>query len=363
MKKAIVFGALFISLFFTSLPTLATIRVNLENPGNGTSVNGVTAISGWAFSDTPGTAVSVWLRLNGKTTTTQIPCCGSRSDVQNAYSAAPLNSSFGLLWNYGDLPSGVHTIGVEVRAEGEKTMTVDSSVTVVRPADAAFLSALSIEDATVTIDDDTIVITGAEATPNVDQAMSVSTTLTLAYSTAAQAFSIILAQDDRGQAQSPYDASPLLTDVAEAIFDTYNELHERAEDVQSAVISTLMAGDRARIIEGLSNVHSAWRNARVPWEQSEAFLFGPVSDDEHDPALDSWPLNTIDLENIIASDRDIASLTFADDVKGFHALEYLLFRDQAGNTDPASIVTSLLNADSRTPSRRQSYVQIGRAHV
>ncbi len=352
MKKAIVFGTLCISLLFTALPALATIRVTLENPTNGRSTSGITIISGWAFIDTPDTPVSVWLRRNGETTDTRIPCCGPRQDVKNAYPAAPLNSGFGLLTNYGTLPSGVHTIGVEVRAEGEEPVIVDSSVTVVRPADTEFLSALSLEEATVTIDDNTIVITGAEATPKADQATPVTTTLTLAYSTAAQAFGIALAQDDRGPSQSPYDASQLLTDVAEAVFDTYDELHTRAEALQSVAFDAAMAGDRA----GLANAQTAWRDARVPWEQSEAFLFGPVDTDGHDPALDSWPLNTIDLENIIASNAEIASLTLEDDTRGFHALEYLLFQDQTGNTDLAAIAASLLNSDG-TRSRRSAYVQ------
>ena len=358
MKKAIVFGTLCISLLFTVLPALATIRVNLENPANGTRASGITALSGWAFSDTPDTPVSVWLRLNGVTTQTEILCCGPRQDVQNAYPAAPPNSGFGLLWNYGVLPSGVHTIGVEVRAAGEEPVMVDSGITVVRPADAEVLGSLSIEDATVTIDEDdgTIVITGAEATPKADQATPVTTTLTLAYSTAAQAFGIALAQDARGPARSPYDASQLLEDVAGAIFDTYDALHTRAADLQSAVLNAVMAGDRASMIARLATVQTAWREARVPWEQSEAFLFGPVDTDEHDPALDSWPLNTTDLENIIASNTDIAGLTLEDDTRGFHALEYLLFQDQAGRTDPTAIVASLLNSDG-TWSRRSAYAQ------
>ena len=117
MKKAIVFGALLISLLFTSIPVFATIQVNLENPANGTSASGVTIISGWAFSDTDA-AVKVSLRVNGTTTETTVLCCGPRQDVKNTHPAAPLNSSFVLLYNYGVLPSGVHTLGVDARGRG-----------------------------------------------------------------------------------------------------------------------------------------------------------------------------------------------------------------------------------------------------
>ena len=117
MKKASVFGALLIAVLFGPLPALATIQVTLENPANGTSASGLTIISGWAFSDS-GAAVTVLLRVNGKTTETTVLCCGPRQDVQEAHPAAPLNSGFGLLWNYGVLPSGVHTVGRRSQRRG-----------------------------------------------------------------------------------------------------------------------------------------------------------------------------------------------------------------------------------------------------
>ena len=356
MKKASVFGALFLAVLFSALPALAAIQVNLENPANGTSASGLTLISGWAFSDS-GAAVTVSLRVNGKTTETTVLCCGPRQDVMDMHPAAPLDSGFGLLWNYGVLPSGVHTIGVEVSAEGEESVIADSSVTVVRPADAEFLESLSIDNATAEIHDDTILITGAEATPQYpENAASVTTDLTLSYHTSRQGFDIDMAQDDLGPMQSPYDASALLADVANTIFATYDALNTQANALLQSILNTFMAGDRAVATELLPNIHTAWRNARVPWEQSEAFLFGPVSDDGHDPALDSWPLNVTDVENIIASDQDISSLDLADDAKGFHALEYLLFQDQAGSTDPAAIVASLFDASGGS-SRRSQYAR------
>lgn len=54
--------------FFLALligaPSFATINVTLENPAQGDTASGVTAISGWAYS-TEGAAVTVKRRLNG----------------------------------------------------------------------------------------------------------------------------------------------------------------------------------------------------------------------------------------------------------------------------------------------------------
>ena len=46
---------------------------------------------------------------------------------------------------------------------------------------------------------------------------------------------------------------------------------------------------------------SAWRAVRVPWEQSEAFLFGVADLAQLDPSLDSWPLDKNGIEEIIAT--------------------------------------------------------------
>ena len=122
------------------------------------------------------------------------------------------------------MPSGVHTVGVEVSAEGEDPVIAESSVTVVRPADAEFLESLSIDNARVDIHDGEIHITEAEATPA--GGTSVTTELTLSYHVSRQGFGIDMAQDDLGPMQSPYDALELLESVGHAIFDTYDALND-----------------------------------------------------------------------------------------------------------------------------------------
>lgn len=78
----------------------------------------------------------------------------------------------------------------------------------------------------------------------------------------------------------------------------------------------------------LNASQNAWRQTRKPWEQSEAFLLGPVEDFNYDPALDSWPVNHIDMDSLLAGTNplmlsDIDALPAS--LKGFHAIEYMLF--------------------------------------
>ena len=351
-----------LSVFFLALligaSSFATINVTLENPAQGDTASGVTAISGWAYS-TEGAAVTVKKRLNGEVLE-EIPCCGPREDVQAVHSDAPLETGFGLLFNYGRLPAGVHTIGVEVSADGEETMVVDHAVTVVVPADSEFLSAVDLSGASASIEGDKIVVSGIEVT---DSGMTATVDIDLNYKTGLQSFQITAAQEPAADLH----IDEILSDVAHAIFATYDALNMAAHDpnasrgagasvdtLSSAVFSLVgtSAESPDAAIALLPAVQHAWRDARIPWEQSEAFLFGPVDTDGHDPFLDTWPLNVTDLEAIIASSDDIAALNLADDVQGFHALEYLLFQDKDGNTDPAAIVAALHNDE-----RRRAYLR------
>ena len=82
---------------------------------------------------------------------------------------------------------------------------------------------------------------------------------------------------------------------------------------------------------------NAWITAREPWEESEAFLFGPVDELGLDPNMDSWPLDQNAIVQILNSQKwgdlewsegdDDAKVESAQNVRGFHTLEFLLFKD------------------------------------
>ena len=88
----------------------------------------------------------------------------------------------------------------------------------------------------------------------------------------------------------------------------------------------------------------AWISAREPWEKSEAFLFGPVADQGLDPNMDSWPLDQAAIVNILNSGdysqmkwsgnytEDSEAISAAQNVRGFHTLEFLLFKDGQART-------------------------------
>lgn len=79
---------------------------------------------------------------------------------------------------------------------------------------------------------------------------------------------------------------------------------------------------------GLQDCRDAWKISRSVWEQTEAYLFGPVATNNIDPRIDTWPINFNDLEVVMSSGNSLDEnyINSLDDaLKGFHPIEYLIF--------------------------------------
>ncbi|RYZ58420.1 MAG: peptidase M75 [Proteobacteria bacterium] len=129
------------------------------------------------------------------------------------------------------------------------------------------------------------------------------------------------------------------------IVPTYSELAEKSAALKAATDTFAGAQTQAN----LDAARAAWIATRIPWERSEAFLFGPVDSNGYDPAMDDWPLDHTKLDaTVAAGSTDVA--TAETDVKGFHAIEFLLWGYNKSKT-LASITTAednylkLLTAD------------------
>ncbi|MDE6009253.1 MAG: peptidase M75 [Muribaculaceae bacterium] len=117
------------------------------------------------------------------------------------------------------------------------------------------------------------------------------------------------------------------------VLPTYNTLRERNASLLQAVKNLASAPSD----ENFRKAANAWLLAREPWEKSEAFLFGPVDALGLDPNMDSWPLDQDAIVNHLKSgnfsdlewgdgDND-EKVEAAQNIRGFHTLEFLLFKD------------------------------------
>ena len=125
--------------------------------------------------------------------------------------------------------------------------------------------------------------------------------------------------------------NPIVNNYADAVvMPTYKALVEKNTALYDAVNALCVAPSD----ELFAAAAEAWLDAREPWETSEAFLFGPVDALGLDPNMDSWPLDQAGIENILKS-GNWGALEWSDDseaeaaqgVRGFHTLEYLLWKD------------------------------------
>lgn len=125
--------------------------------------------------------------------------------------------------------------------------------------------------------------------------------------------------------------NPIVNNYADAVvMPTYKALVEKNTALYDAV-NALCAAPSDELFAAAAE---AWLDAREPWETSEAFLFGPVDALGLDPNMDSWPLDQAGIENILKS-GNWGALEWSDDseaeaaqgVRGFHTLEYLLWKD------------------------------------
>ena len=165
--------------------------------------------------------------------------------------------------------------------------------------------------------------------------------------------------DEQNEAQvEAFEAGTMLNDFANTVvLATYTELDKKAGELLAAV-KTLEA-DTSQA--NLGKAQQAWKATRKPWEQSESFLFGPVDTQGLDPALDSWPVDHVNLQSVLDSD-DALTVDFVsgleDTQKGFHTIEFLLFRD--GDQRKASDITEreLAYLVSTTENLKESTAQL-----
>lgn len=125
--------------------------------------------------------------------------------------------------------------------------------------------------------------------------------------------------------------------VNNTVIVTYKNMADASIELEKACID--LRTDRTNATKAKAAT-DAWIKTRVYWEQAEAFLFGPADLEGIDPHIDSWPLDKSELDALLADtqimnqfDAKYATANLEDALLGFHAIEYILFRDATPRTD------------------------------
>ena len=135
---------------------------------------------------------------------------------------------------------------------------------------------------------------------------------------------------------SEEDAQKIVNQFVDVVaLPTYKDLVEK----NNTLLSTVKALQANPTDKAFETACAAWIDARRPWESSEAFLFGPVSELGLDPNMDSWPLDAVGIANLLKSqkwtemewsgeyDEESEAIEAAQSLRGFHTLEFLLYKD------------------------------------
>ncbi len=131
------------------------------------------------------------------------------------------------------------------------------------------------------------------------------------------------------------------TYVDQVVLPTYADLVTLTENLRQSIVMLRNHPSTANF----KTAADLWIEAREPWETSEAFLFGPVADLGLDPNMDSWPLDVDAIRGVMESgkieelikwdgeyDEDSEDIEAVQNVRGFHTLEFLLFKDGKART-------------------------------
>ena len=113
--------------------------------------------------------------------------------------------------------------------------------------------------------------------------------------------------------------------VDNTIQPTYKSLADAVEKLHTALPKSVDTNNLTQ--ENINNACEAFKEARALWEKSEAFLGGAASDFDIDPHIDSWPLNRTLLHSYFATGKYSDAALEDASILGFHALEFILFRD------------------------------------
>ena len=145
--------------------------------------------------------------------------------------------------------------------------------------------------------------------------------------------------DDNDEQEGTFSSNELKEVNADYVDNTIIATYRNLADYNKQLVADLNA---MRDDAGVAKACETWKQSRKWWEFSEAFLFGAAGDYGIDPHTDTWPFDRTQFDNYMNKYKDakLGEEGYEDETKtineaiatgqnltGFHAVEYLIFRD------------------------------------
>jgi len=119
--------------------------------------------------------------------------------------------------------------------------------------------------------------------------------------------------------------------ASNVIYATYSDLEQKSQ----SLFQVLSDFNNSNSEADLTACRNAWKEVRAAWEKSEGFLFGPVSIDNIDPRLDTWPIDFARIDSVISTNEVLTESyvnNLEESLKGFHPLEFILWGSQGNKS-------------------------------
>ncbi|MBQ9878282.1 MAG: imelysin [Bacteroidales bacterium] len=134
--------------------------------------------------------------------------------------------------------------------------------------------------------------------------------------------------------------------VPNVVYSTYKALADETQGLYELLAAASKKGVNSLTDNDINAICAKFLAARVYWEQSEAFLYGPATIFGIDPHIDTWPLDAEALAIALSNTAQMKMLEGEDGIAyagaklgaellGFHGIEFILFRDGKNRTAAA----------------------------
>lgn len=157
---------------------------------------------------------------------------------------------------------------------------------------------------------------------------------------------VVASCDKESSTPAGFDRGPMLENLGvNIIVPAYDTLAQRAARLEDAAL--LFTGERNE--ENLEKLRDAWLSAYIAYQHCGYFNFGPADNLVFNPAVNSFPISKITIDDNISSGSYDLSAVSSNTAKGFAALDYVLY---GLNPDPVYVVEQF-DSDDEASSRRQ----------
>ena len=152
-------------------------------------------------------------------------------------------------------------------------------------------------------------------------------------------------KDDPDEPEDSFDRGAMLSNYADnVIIPRYTAFRQDMEALETAA-NTFTA---APTVGGLSNLRADWESAYLSWQRCSMFEFGPAATVVLRSTCNTFPTDTSDINNNVATGSWVLDAASNIDAVGLPALDYLLHG--IGNSDVA--IVAKYNSDANAEGRK-----------